>query len=1016
MAVSVDEALVEQAALDWFRELSYEVKPGPEISPGGEHPERGSFADVVLEGRFRQALARLNPHLAEDALDDAARQVLQLSGPDLVAVNRQFHLWLLRGVPVEVVGAHGERRGDFARLIDFENPENNDWLIVNQFRLIQGERHRKPDLVVFVNGLPLGVIELKNPEDPQATLEKAYQQLQTYKEEFPQLFYYNEVLAVADGTEALHGALTSPWEWFHRWRAIENEDDLREELPPLEVLIHGLFHKPRFLDVVQNFVVFEHLGGAFAKKMAFYHQYYAVNAALEATRRAVQPRADKRIGVIWHTQGSGKTLTMLFYLGKLLQELGNPKVLVLTDRNDLDQQSYESFSLARDLIPPPKQTENTEDLRRLLSGPTGDVVFSTIQKFKPGEEEEHHPLLTDRHDVIVIADEAHRSHYNFVDGYAGYVREALPNAAFLGFTGTPIEVDDRNTRQVFGEYISIYDMEQARQDKAVVPIYYECRTVKVRLTREDLDERFDEITERVEEQFREKLKSKWARLEAIVGDDDRLKKLAQDLLEHFEERIQTLPGKAMVACMSRRICVELYKKIVALKPEWHSDDDQGGAVKVVMTGSPADPLDWQPHIRSKTQNEAIKKRFIDPEDPLKLVIVRDMWLTGFDNPCLHTMYVDKPMRGHTLLQAIARVNRVFPGKDGGLVVDYIGIFDDLEAALAQYTREQREQAVLPLERALDVMKEKYDVVQAFFAEVDYRRRRTLPPTEQVRLLQRAVNAVTQDDETKRHFLKAVAELTSAFALAVPHPEALAIREDLRFFQAVRHNVMKYAVPVARAQELAEVEAAIRQLVAEAITAGEVIDLFEVAGQPTPELSLFNDELLERIRQLDQPNLQVELLRKLLEDEIEVRLRKNVTRYRSFKERLQQAIQAYHSRTIRSAEIVARLVELARELRELPRRHQELGLSEEEAAFYDAVAQGTGRIAGDEELVKLVRELIATIKNNLSMDWADRESSKAKIRAAVKRLLKRKGYKPPQLEAASGAVLEQALQLYRHWIP
>ncbi len=1013
----ISESVVEQAALGWFEALGYEVRHGPEISPGGEHPERASFAEVVLEGRFRQALARLNPHLPEEALDDAARQVLQLSGPDVVAVNRQFHIWLLRGVPVEVVDADGERRGDFARLIDFKNPENNDWLVVNQFRLVQGEHHRVPDLVVFVNGLPLGVIELKNPEDPQATLEKAYQQLKTYQREFPQLFYYNEVLAVADGTEALHGALTSPWEWFRRWRAIEDEDDLREELPPLEVLIRGLFHKPRFLDVVQNFVVFEHLGGgAFSKKMAFYHQYYAVNAALEATKRAVQPGADKRIGVIWHTQGSGKTLTMLFYVGKLLQELGNPKVLVLTDRNDLDQQAYERFSLARDLIPPPKQTENTEDLRRLLSSPAGAVVFSTIQKFKPGEGEEHHPLLTDRHDVVVIADEAHRSHYNFVDGYAGYVREALPNAAFLGFTGTPIEVDDRNTRQVFGEYISVYDMERARQDKAVVPIYYECRTVKVRLTREDLDERFDEITERVEEQFREKLKSKWARLEAIVGDEDRLQKLAEDLLEHFEERIRTLPGKAMIACMSRRICVELYKKIVALRPHWHSDDDQGGAVKVVMTGSPSDPPDWQPHIRNKTRNEEIKKRFIDPQDPLKLVIVRDMWLTGFDNPCLHTLYVDKPMRGHTLLQAIARVNRVFPGKDGGLVVDYIGIFDDLEAALAQYTRKQREQAVVPLERALAVLKEKYDVVQAFFAGINYRRRRELPPTEQVRLLRQAVNAVTQDDETKRRFLKAVAELTSAFALAVPHPEALALRDDLRFFQAVRQNVVKYTVPVARAPELAEVEAAIQQLVAEAITAGEVIDLFEVAGQPTPELSLFNDEVLERIRQLDQPNLQVELLRKLLEDEIEVRLRKNVTRYRSFKERLKQAIQAYHSRTIRSAEIVARLVELARELRELPRRHQELGLSEEEAAFYDAIAQGTGQIARDEELVKLVRELITTIKKNLSIDWADRESSKAKIRAAVKRLLKRRGYKPPKLEAVSGAILEQALHLYRDWTP
>lgn len=1014
----ISESVVEQAALGWFESLSYEICYGPQISPGGEYLERVSFADVVLEGRLRQALARLNPHLPAEILDDAARQVLQLSGPDLVAVNRQFHLWLLRGVPIEIVDAEGQRRGDFARLIDFEEPDNNDWLVVNQFRLIQGDYHRVPDLVVFVNGLPLAVFEFKNPEDPQATLEKAYKQLQTYKSEFPQLFYYNEILAVADGTEALHGTLTSPWEWFRRWRVIENERDLRDDLLPLEVLIRGVFYKSRFLDIVQNFIVFEHTGSSFIKKTALYHQYHAVNTAIEATKCAVQPTADKRVGVIWHAQGSGKTLTMIFYVGKLLRlhELRNPKVLVLTDRNDLDQQSFENFCLASDLIPYPKKTEDTEELRQLLSGPTGDVIFSTIQKFKPDEGQEHHPLLTEQHNVIVIADEAHRSHYNFVDGYAGYVREALPNAAFLGFTGTPIELDERNTRQVFGDYLSIYDMERACQDKTVVPIYYECRTVKVRLAREDLDERFDEITEAIEEQEREKLKTKWAKLEAIVGEDDRLQKLAGDLLEHFEKRIQTLPGKGMIVCMSRRICVELYKKIVALRPQWHSDDDQQGAVKVVMTGSASDPADYQPHIRNRARNEAIKKRFIDPGDQLKLVIVRDMWLTGFDNPCLHTMYVDKPMKGHTLLQAIARVNRVFPGKDGGLIVDYIGIFDDLQAALAQYTEEQRAQAVLPLDQALDLMREKYDVVQAFFTELSYRDRQKLSAIEQLQLLQKAVNEVSRDDETKKRFLKACTELTAAFALSVPHPEALKIRDDLRFFQAVRQNLVKYTVPVVQARELAEVEAAVKQLVSEAIVAGEVIDLFEVTGQPKPELSILSDEFLKRIQGLNQPNLQIELLRKFIEDEIEAKLRNNVTRYRSFKEKLQQAIREYHNRTVRSTEIITRLVELARELREVPHRGQQLGLSEEEIAFYDAVAQGEEHIISEGELKELVRELVQTIKNNLSIDWADRESSKAKIRAAVKRLLKRKGYKTLKLEAVTSAIMEQAVCLYYHWVP
>ena len=1018
MAVSIDEALVEQATLEWFQALGYETCHGAEISPGGEVPERESFADVVLENRFRQALARTNPHLPEEALDDAARQVLHLSSPDLVTVNRQFHLWLTQGVPVEYTDASSERRGDRARLVDFKNPENNDWLVVNQFRLIQGDYNRRPDLVIFVNGLPLAVFEFKNPEDPQATLEKAYKQLQTYKEEFPQLFYYNEALAVADGTEALHGTLTGSWKWFRRWRAVENEDDLLDDLPPLEVLIRGMFHKPRFLDLVENFVVFEHTKGSFVKKMALYQQYYAVNVAITATLRAVQPGADKRVGIIWHAQGSGKTLSMVFYTGKLLrqQEMQNPTVLVLTDRNDLDQQAYENFCLAQDLVPYPKQAENIEELKQLLRVPAGNVVFSTVQKFKPDEGKDHFPLLTDRHNVVVLADEAHRSHYNFVGGYAHYLREALPNAAFLGFTGTPIELADRSTLQVFGDYLSVYDMARARQDEAVVPIYYESRHVKARLTKEDIDEEFDEITETVEDQVREKLKTKWSRLEAIVGEEGRLQELAEDLVEHFEERTQTLPGKALIVGMSRRICVELYRKIVKLHPEWHSDDDQRGVIKVVMTGSASDPPEFQPHIRSKARNEAIKKRFVDPDNPLKLVIVRDMWLTGFDNPCLHTMYVDKPMKGHTLMQAIARVNRVFPGKDGGLIVDYIGIFDDLQAALARYTKAQREQAVLPLEQVLSLMQEKYDIVQAFFAGIDYQPRQKLPATEQLRLLQRAINAVSRGDETKKRFLKACSELTKAFALTVPHPEALAIRDDLRFFQLVRRNLLKYGTSTTRARGLVEVEAAVKQLVSEAIAAGEVIDLFEVAGQPKPELSIFSDEFLDRIQKLELPNLQIELLRKLITDEIEAKLRKNVARYRSFKEKLQQALQAYQNRALRSAEIIARLVELARELREVPRGGQRLGLSEEEMAFYDAVARGEEHIIQDPQLAELVRELVATIKRNLSIDWADRESSKAKIQAAVKRLLRRKGYKPPKLDSVVGAVMEQALHLYYDWKP
>lgn len=1005
MTPSINESLIEQAALQWLAELGYETAFGPEISPGGERPERESFRDVVLAGRLRAALARLNPHLPEEALEDALQQVLHLDSPNLAENNRRFH-WMLRdGVKVEVVSPEGERRGDFARLLDFAEPGNNDWLAVNQFTAVTGEYNRRADVVVFVNGLPLAVIELKNPADQSATVKGAYQQLQTYMREIPELFHYNEVLVVSDSTAARHGTITSSWERFAPWRTIEGERDAPADLPQLEVLLRGIFEKRRFLDLVQNFVVFERDGDRLYKKMAMYHQFHGVNAAVAATLRATRPEADRRVGVIWHTQGSGKSLSMVFYAAKLLRhpEMNNPTIVVLTDRNDLDQQIYENFLRAEELVPYPKQAESVEDLKRLLSVPAGGVIFTTVQKFQP-EEGGRYPLLSERSNIVVIADEAHRSHYNFMSGYARYIREGLPNAAFVGFTGTPIELEDKSTRQVFGDYISVYDIQRSIADGATVPIYYEGRLVKLHLTNEFIDEEFEEVTEGEEEHVKEKLKSRWAHLEALAGTPERLKLIARDILDHYTERSKTLAGKALIVCMSRRICVELYKYLRELPscPE----------VAVVMTGSASDPADYQPHIRSKSKQEEIKRRFKDPDDPLKLVIVRDMWLTGFDNPCLHTMYLDKPMKGHNLMQAIARVNRVFKDKPGGLIVDYIGIADDLKRALACYTEKDRNEAMIPLDQAIAVLREKYDITCAFFHGIDYQGWRRLAPVDLTRLLQRAHNAVVADDETKSRFLKACTELTRVFALVSPHPEAAKIRDDVAFFQHVRRSVVKYT-PLVR-QPVDELNLAVKQLVSEAIASDEVVDIFGAAGVKRPDISILSDEFLAEVQGMEHKNLQVELLRRLIEDEIKTKMRQNVVRYRSFKEMLEQVLKGYQNRSLQSAEVIARLVELARELRQVEHRGQALGLTEEEMAFYDAVARGPEHIAGDEQLKTIARELVTAIKKNLSIDWTDHENVKAKIRATVKRLLRRYGFKPTECETLVVIIMEQAEGLYRDW--
>ncbi|WP_143038707.1 type I restriction endonuclease subunit R, partial [Thermoleophilum album] len=959
------ESTVEAAALAWLRSLGWRIAHGPEIAPGELFAERSDYGGVVLAHRLRDALARLNPELPAEAVEDAFRRLMHPEGADLVQRNRAVHRMLVDGVTVEYRTSEGAIRGAQARVIDFDDPENNDWLAVNQFTVIENRHTRRPDVVLFVNGLPLVVLELKNAADEQATIRAAYQQLQNYKQEIPSLFTYNEALVISDGLEARVGTLTADRDRFMPWRTVTGEDVAPPGIPQLEFLVKGVFDKRRFLELVRDFVVFEDEGGGkLAKKMAGYHQFHAVRVAVAETLRAAKlahvdrvaeetgryeagrkpggKPGDRRIGVVWHTQGSGKSLTMAFYAGRIIRHpaMENPTIIVLTDRNDLDGQLFGVFSRCRDLLgQDPIQAQSRAELRELLQRrQAGGVIFTTIQKFLPEERGDRYPQLSDRRNIVVIADEAHRSQYDFIDGFARHMRDALPNASFIGFTGTPLEREDKNTRAVFGDYISVYDIQRAVEDKATVPIYYESRLAKLDLPEElkpRIDEEFEEVTEGEEVERKEKLKTKWAQLEAVVGAERRLRLVAQDIVDHFEQRLATLDGKAMVVCMSRRICVELYNEIVRLRPEWHDDDDDKGEIKVVMTGSASDPPEWQPHIRTKQRREFLAKRFRDPADPFKLVIVRDMWLTGFDAPSLHTMYVDKPMRAHGLMQAIARVNRVFRDKPGGLVVDYLGVAHELKAALATYTESGgKGRAAIDQGEAVAVMREKYEVCCDLFYGFDWSRWTTGTPQERLALLPAAQEHILAQENGKERLLQAVSDLSRAFALAVPHEEALAIRDDVAFFQAVRAALSKRAPGERRTEE--DLDHAIRQIVSDAIAPEGVVDLFAAAGLKKPDISILSEEFLAEVRGMPHKNLAVELLRKLLEGEIKTRRRKNVVQARSFAELLEQAIRRYQNRAVEAAQVIEELIDLAREMREADRRGEELGLSEEELAFYDAL--------------------------------------------------------------------------------
>jgi type I restriction enzyme R subunit len=1013
------ESIVEAAAIDWFKGLGYEYLPGPDIACDGIKPERASYADVILTGRLRKALEAINPHIPAEVLEDACKKVLRSESPSLILNNRYFHKMLVDGVDVEYRNREGRIIGDKVWLVDFDNPERNDWLVVNQFTVVEGQRTRRPDIVVFVNGLPLATIELKNPADENATLKGAFYQFETYKTDIPSLFQYNELLVISDGTEAKAGTVSSGWEWFLPWRTIDGKNLAPAGTPELEVLIKGMFDRQRFLDIVRHFVLFEVNETRVIKKLAAYHQYHAVNAAVEATLKATVPSGDKRVGVVWHTQGAGKSLTMVFYAGKIILQpaMQNPTLVLLTDRNDLDNQLFDNFKIAQDLLrQKPVQAETREHLKELLKVASGGIIFTTIQKFIP-ENGERFPQLSDRRNIVVIADEAHRSQYDFIDGLARNIRDALPNASFIGFTGTPIETADRSTPAVFGNYISIYDIQQAVIDGATVRIYYESRLAKLELKEEEkphIDLEFEEVTEDEEESVRQQLKSKWARLEAMVGTEKRIGLIAKDIVSHFEQRLQVMEGKGMIVCMSRRICVDLYDAIIKLHPDWHSDDDEKGFIKVVMTGSASDPPSYQPHIRNKERREKIKQRMKDPVNPLKLVIVRDMWLTGFDAPCLHTMYIDKPMRGHGLMQAIARVNRVFKDKPGGLVVDYLGIADELKKALADYTEGSRGETGIPQEEAVAVMLEKYEIARDMFHGFDYSRLYIGSPAERISIIPAAIEHILAQSNGKERFLQVVTELSKAFALAVPHEEALKIKDEVGFFQAVRSAIAKNTRVPGKSQE--ELDSAIRQIVSKAIASDGVINIFGAAGLKKPDISILSDEFLEEVQQMPHRNLALELLQKLLSDEIKTQSKKNLVRSRSFAEMLEKTIRKYQNRTIEATQVILELIELAKEMREARDRGAQLGLSEEEEAFYDAleVNDSAVKILGDEVLKNLARELVETVRRNATIDWTVRESARAKLRTMVKRLLRKYGYPPDKQEKATTTVLEQAELLGKDW--
>jgi type I restriction enzyme R subunit len=1027
------EDQLEQETLAWLTNVGYAQVYGPDIAHDGFTPERASYLQVVLPFRLREAIRKLNPTLPSDVHEDAFKQVLDLGIPVLLSANRQFHKLLVNGVLVQYQ-KDGETRGDFVRLLDWQSPDNNEWLAVNQFT-IKGPKHtRRPDIILFVNGLPLVLLELKNPADEHADIWKAYDQIQTYKEQIPDVFQYNEVLVISDGTEALLGSLSADAERFMAWRTIDGRTlDPLGPFQELQTLVRGVLAPEYLLDYLRYFVLFED-DGKLVKKIAGYHQFHAVRAAIERVVQASRPGGTHKGGVVWHTQGSGKSITMTCFAARVMQEaaMENPTIVVITDRNDLDGQLYGVFSLSQDLLrEQPVQASTRQDLRAKLSNrPSGGIVFATIQKFMLGEDEDTFPILSDRSNIVVIADEAHRTQYGFdaklkgkpgeeryQSGYAQHLRDALPNATFVAFTGTPVSSEDRDTRAVFGDYIHVYDMQQAQEDGATVAIYYESRLAKLRLREEDLpqiDAEVDELAEDEEDSAQARLKSRWAALEKVVGSEPRVAQVAADIVDHFEERNNAMPGKAMVVAMSRDICVHLYNQIVKLRPDWHSDDPEKGQIKIVMTGSASDKALLRPHIYDGKTKKRLEKRFKDPGDELKLVIVRDMWLTGFDAPCVHTLYVDKPMKGHNLMQAIARVNRVFKDKQGGLVVDYIGIGNELKAAMKEYTGSKgRGQIKVDANEAYSVLAEKIDILRGMLHGFDYSNFLTAGH----KALAGAANHVLGIKDGKKRFADTAVAMSKAFSLCCTLDEAKAVREEVAFMQGIKVLLTKRDITAQRKTD-EQRDLAIRQIISSAVVSESVVDIFDAVGLDKPNIGLLDDDFLTQVKNLPERNLAVELLERLLQGEIRSRFKTNVVQEKKFSDLLANVIQRYQNRAIETAQVMEELIAMAKKFREAATRGEQLGLTDDEVKFYDALANNEAAVRemNDDILKKIAHELTESLRQNIKVDWSERESVRANLRLMVRRILRKYKYPPDQQEGAVELVLQQVQALGDEWMP
>ena len=1064
---------IEQLAIEELQALGYHYIYGPDIAPDGEFPERESYKDILLKNRLKDAISKLNPSIPLDAQLDAFNQIQRINSPDMLTNNEQFHTLLTDGINV-VYQKNGEQRGDKVWLVDFNEPANNEFLVVNQFTIIEENTNKRPDIILFVNGIPLVVIELKNAVDENATVKSAYKQLETYKATIPSLFTYNSILVISDGLEAKSGSLSAGFSRFLSWKTSDGVNLASRLDTELEVLLKGQLNPHTLLDLIRFFIVFEKnkkedlktglVTIETVKKVAAYHQYYAVNKAVESSVKASQENGDRKGGVVWHTQGSGKSLSMVFYTGKIVQRLNNPTILVITDRNDLDDQLFDTFAASKQLLRQvPVQANDRQHLKDLLKVASGGVVFATVQKFQP-EEGNIYETLTERKNVIVIADEAHRTQYGFkaktvddkdengnvigkkiVYGFAKYMRDALPNATYLGFTGTPIENTDVNTPAVFGNYVDIYDIAQAVDDGATVRIYYESRLAKVNLSEEGkkLVEDLDDELNQEELTDTQKAKAKWTQLEALIGSENRIKNIAQDIVSHFEERQAVFEGKGMIVSMSRRIAAELYQEIVKIRPDWHNDDLGKGAIKVIMTASSSDGPTLAKHHTTKEQRRTLADRMKDPSDELKLVIVRDMWLTGFDAPSMHTLYIDKPMKGHNLMQAIARVNRVYKDKPGGLVVDYLGIASDLKKALAFYSDSGgKGDPTIAQEQAVSLMLEKLEVVSQMFLEKPTEQHQesymqlaaepTVPyitksdgfkyeeyfsadTRTKLKIILAAEEHILSIEDGKKRFVNEVTALSKAFAIAVPHDQAMDAKDEISFFQAVKARLAKFDTTGSGKSD-DEIETAIRQVIDQALVSEQVIDVFDAAGIKRPDISILSEEFLMEIKDMKHQNLALETLKKLLNDEIKVRSKMNLVQGKTLMEMLENSIKKYQNKILTAAEVIQELINLANEIKQADKRGESLGLADYEMAFYDAIANNPSarEILGDETLRQLAIYLVETVKSNATIDWTIKESVKAKLKVMVKRALRKFGYPPDQQKLATETVLRQAEMLADLW--